>query len=323
MGKYLVLIVVLLQGCNTLEKNFEPVVYIHELEASIIQNAADAGLSLPYNIESKNYKAALQIIERRYADTLENISNEERVTYELDFLESSTKNLDFQINELVSKNDTNTFAYLIRGSYLAGKAMQARGSKWISETTKEQLEKMTSLQKLAIKDFEKSLNLSETNYLALLGLADIYKTRRDDTDLSKKYYEEAINLQPASYAVWNRYLHAITPRWGGSYSAMETVIQSMKKNSKINTKLLTLQNRIIYDKANLAENAGETALAKELYSDALQFGEDDKVLVHLGRLNLYSGIREEGCSQIRKAIKMRPYKRSYNYDGLVCAGLGF
>ena len=57
---------------------------------------------------------------------------------------------------------------------------------------------------------------------------------------------------------------------------------------------------------------GKYRAAYELYIQALEFGNDHRVLIDLGYMYLQLGRLSEGCYYIKEAVKQRPYVRRYN-----------
>lgn len=311
----IIVILVFLHGCSSI---FQPRVNEAEIDASIVNQTELYGLKLVSLIEKKDYEIALSDLEKKFSILSSDISKENQFVFEFNHLESHSKDLSNDINELVNQYPDNSFAYLVRGRYLQIKARKARGDKWIHLTRDEQIKNMLSLQELAIKDLEKSLFLSDDNYYVHIALGNIYNTRRGDEKKSASHFQRAFELNPASYWVWAERLSANTPRWGGSYQLMQSQISEMKKYENDNKNLIVLENSVLYEKGFIAKINRKTDLAVSYWHQALDFGNDHRILIGLGEINIQKGRYENGCRQVREAIKQRPYLRRYNKSYLIC-----
>jgi len=318
----------LLQSCSqcdivTVVPENDAIVGASEVNRSIEQQTRLAGLVLVDQIENGHYKLALQETQKKYNALIADVTQEDSLMLELNHLRLTPRNIGDPIDQLVAQNPENAFAYLIRGIYLQGEAERARGDKWTHLTSKEQFEKMESIQEEAMKSLDYVLEKMPDNYLVHSELGSMYMTRTADIELSTAHHEKAIEIQPASYWAWSGYILRSTPRWGGSYSEMDSAIEKMKPHIKDNEALRVLQGKALFDKGDMAEYLGKLCKAKEHYQKALEFGEDHKVLMGLGYIDLLAQKLPTGCAQTRKAIKQRPYMRRYNHNLVYCEKRGF
>ena len=103
---------------------------------------------------------------------------------------------------------------------------------------------------------------------------------------------------------------------------MAEKIEEMKKYFGDNEKLKVLQNSILKDQGSLAESNREFYVAKNIYTQVLEYGIDHRILIGLGYINLQLRLFKEGCPQVREAIKQRPYLRRYSVNYLICEKKG-
>ncbi|MCJ8338666.1 MAG: hypothetical protein MJK10_09360 [Pseudomonadales bacterium] len=320
MKHVLVIFAILLSGCATNQQKYgiNPEVDMYQINSSVSQQTEAAGMVLADKIIFNDYPAAIELLEKLYAATIADISQEQALLLEINHISTMGQVIDDELDAIVSQYPNNHLSYLLRGYYLTGKANRARGGDWDIESSDQQLQQMEKIHQQAIRDLHKVLQLANSNYLAHIALADIYHYRVENAPLSQLHFKQAIELQPASYELWSNYLASSIPRWRGSYAKMQQIITQMKNYSLTNKKLTSLQNFILYDQGSVAAYDGDYRLALEKYSQALHFGTDYKLLLGLGSSNMQLDYPDQGCLQLRQALKLRPYEEPANYWMLIC-----
>ncbi len=119
-------------------------------------------------------------------------------------------------------------ANLAMGTYYMAMAAEWRGEKYINQTPYIKIENMNRYMEKAVSQFEKSLRLTEKpiiSYAKLIAAARYH----GDSKTSKYWLSEALKLDPYCIRPRNSYMHALEPRWGGSYDAMRAFVEDTRK----------------------------------------------------------------------------------------------
>ncbi|MDR2164510.1 MAG: tetratricopeptide repeat protein [Zoogloeaceae bacterium] len=136
-------------------------------------------------------------------------------------------------------------------------AWEARGEKFIHETSQEQIDKMEELAQKSLENLQASLALFEKPYPSYTNLieADIllsYGKKRD-------YLDSAIKIDPAANIAYRRYFGYSTPRWGGSYKEMESLLAKAKQGPMPPQKLAELEALVLGLKGDDERDLGRKA----------------------------------------------------------------
>jgi TPR repeat protein len=147
-------------------------------------------------------------------------------------------------------------------------ALEARGNKFANQTSREQFDKMAELAQKAFENLEASRALFEKPYPSYVNLIEV------DVLLSKgkaRYYlDQAIKTDPAANIAYRRYFAKRSPRWGGSYEEMESLIAKAKRGPMPPQKLAEIEALILGlkgdDERDLHRNpAGAASLYFQAY----------------------------------------------------------
>jgi tetratricopeptide (TPR) repeat protein len=162
-------------------------------------------------------------------------------------------------------------AYCVRGFYYLQAGNKARGEDYIQNTPRNKILEMRNYHQKAIKDFENSLELNPNNVFANVGLIIIYTTDGDESK-TKSAYEAAIKRDKRTYFARLMYLRSLTPRWGGAYDQMQTVINQSLPYANLNPRIWSLRGMIDYDKAYDYYLNDNYNLAIVYMGEALKYG---------------------------------------------------
>ena len=316
MKKISIIILLFLSGCSVLLSE-------SRVDKSVAFEVSSHGLKLVQYLESRDIENAMKLLRAKSVALDSSISNEDSMVLELLHLESVDSDLVDVMDKLVKSYSNEKLAYVARGTYLKGKAHRARGEKWISETSKAQIENMVRIQELAIRDFKRAIAIDESYYIPYFQLGLIYGMRRDDSAIATVNFRKAIELRADSYWGWAFYLERLAPRWGGSYMEMDRAIEEMAIHVSGNKNLGLLQASIDYDKGNLAQINKDYATAKDFYNKALRYGRHPGSINGLGSIYLKEKNYALGCPLIREVVNMRPYNRTYNSNLIYCKSKGY
>jgi tetratricopeptide (TPR) repeat protein len=150
-----------------------------------------------------------------------------------------------QLDEWKIKVPDSYAAHLIRGTYLKRKGFEARCEKYISETPRENIEKMRQYYEIAMPELGKSLKLTEKPFLSVFHLLQISMTGGHKND-SWALVVAANKMLPSNTLARNRFMISPQPRWGGSYEEMRKFIGMSKEEGVSQVGLMQLE-AIMYD----------------------------------------------------------------------------
>lgn len=119
------------------------------------------------------------------------------------------------------------FAQTARGHWNRRMAGKARGTKWASETERENFERMGEYGDAAIKNFDRALELEPRLTEAHGGIIDVAALggRREAMMAAVLQAREAA---PACRAWAHQFMGALEPRWGGSLEQMAQFAATVK-----------------------------------------------------------------------------------------------
>jgi tetratricopeptide (TPR) repeat protein len=207
-------------------------------------------------------------VQRRFesgALTEIELRNTFRPLYKLDAV--AAKNL----TDWAANSPQSYSAHLALGIYYKKVGLTIRGGKFISETPKENIREMTRYLEKADNELKKSLALTSKPYLSIFHLMEISGTF-GDRGYTKVLLSEANKILPNNALARERYLIFLLPKWGGSYSEVDSFISSNKKQGVPANVILQLES-IKYDDMGYAlEAVGDHAGAQKYFEKALDLG---------------------------------------------------
>ncbi len=174
----------------------------------------------------------------------------------------------------------STISYVARGIYRCKAGYAARGSKYASETSKEQFAAMQRLHDEAAKDLQKAIAKDPTLMPAYASMIRIAKMS-DMPFTTRQVLDSALMHDRRTFEVRSAYMGSLLPRWGGSYEAMSEFAAESIKDVTRNPRLTTLQGDADADRADLLYNKDAQA-AIDGYTKALRFGDRITWLTYRG-----------------------------------------
>ena len=186
------------------------------------------------------------------------------------------RNLNSQQQEALRawpKNSPDSYAaQLALGIFLKSAGWEARGGKFISETSSQQINEMLRLFELSRSELNRSLRFAEKPYLTVFHLLDIARAEGDHV-AELALLTQANRLLPSNHLARNRYLVSITPRWGGSYEQMRQFILEASKDGADQEGVMQLEAIIYNDQGDAALRTGDHAVAKSNFLKALDLAQ--------------------------------------------------
>ena len=209
--------------------------------------------------------------------------------------------------------------YLARANYWHSKAW---GHKWASETDESKLAKMKDYLARALADAARAKEIDREPmriYQQVIYIAVMIGDQRS----ARHAIEQAIAIDPADYYVRSAYLHSLQPRWGGSFEQMKAFVQESLQYADQNPKLQELIGAVYREAGETNVDIRKYSLAEELFTTALEYGDNAASYFMRGR-NRYRMERfEEAIADLDKAIELETETASYyNWRALARAKTG-
>lgn len=178
-------------------------------------------------------------------------------------------------DEWIKQQPTSYVARLARGIHYKMVAGEARGGKYISETSKEQLEAMRGAFKLASADLQASMKLDSKPLLSIHHSMDMNRNL-GRSKASRKLVDAANKLDPSNFIVRRKYLLTLEPRWGGSIEEMRAFIDECRLAGLPEAKLEILRRDTLEEEAWVYINYKEDfAAAEQIYQLLVATDADD------------------------------------------------
>lgn len=210
--------------------------------------------------------------------------------------------------------------YLARASYYYRMGWDARGGKFSSETSDNQIENMKDYFAKAKEDIKNVLDKKQDNIIPYYFLINIYKALGDGISV-KAILQKALEKCPSSFRIRSTYLLAIAPRWGGTYEEMERFIAESQQYISKNQRIGLLQGYIDYEMGFMQRTSKNYGEALELLDKAIEFGSLD--LFYDERARIYNKLdrNDEALADINAAIDMRPQYSELYYRRASAKGI--
>jgi len=152
--------------------------------------------------------------------------------------------------------------WLLGSSYLE-LAVKARGGKWAGETSVAQFAEMHRYAELARETLESSIPLIAKpypSYRTLVATAAFL----DGPDRAENYLQAATRTAPDNTGAYLGYFKYHTPRWGGSYTELEKLVDEARRAGKMSRRnLLILETDLLVwrgiDEGSLKKNPAGAA----------------------------------------------------------------
>lgn len=145
--------------------------------------------------------------------------SDERLLHEFRAFYDTDPALAGQYNAWVGKMPGSYSALLARGIYQRYLGKQARGTRYISDTPRQQLDLMSAYLAKAMRDYNASLALTQKPLLTYHSILAVTMLEGDD-DVARTMLNESIRVDPTNFIVRYKYFATLQTRWGGSLEQM-------------------------------------------------------------------------------------------------------
>lgn len=213
-------------------------------------------------------------------------------------------------------------AHLAKGIYWSGMAWKKRGTKYLSDSTKEQIDGMQYYFEKAYSEFEAAKSIDPKLVHALCYQMEILMNfGRQEQILKLK--DQALTINPYSLTARWYYISSILPRWGGSVAQIQREVDLAKPYYDKNPSLKILDGRVIAEMGDQSFFSGNFTQAIQFYSIALKSGDHWYYNKQRGEAYYYLQESEQSNKDIDIAIALRPnYPRAYFIRGVNYYRLG-
>ena len=157
-----------------------------------------------------------EILQRHYA--VEGFSEEIHDIFEY-LLNSSDEETGQLTADWLEKAPRSAYAHLARGSFYLASAWDARGAKYSSETSRESIRRMSEFADKALPHFERAAALNPKLIPAFTSMINL-GMMDSRSEVERKGIKQAEKLDPACLELARKKMHALQPRWGGTYEQM-------------------------------------------------------------------------------------------------------
>lgn len=286
--------------CTQTTSNVKPNSFHRKVDTGTILFLFQNKIFISLNTKLLEYQAAFE----------KDVQEETNVYEAFDTFSSSVPLYEAILNNWVQQY-TNTYPpYVARAKYYTQRAWAARGSKWASETSEEQFQAMRKYFSLALEDMKSALTLNPKLDVCYSMMINIAMTVSDD-GLKKNALTEALKYNPYGFHVRDTYLYSLTPRWGGSYQAMEEFCEEAEKYSAFNPELKSLRSRISADKARVFRYERNYEEALQYFTKALEYRDIADYYAERGDCYYAELANNDALNDYNKALDLKPNNPEY------------
>lgn len=217
-------------------------------------------------LNNSKFKELNSYIDKLYKDYKADITKERTLLEALNTFDTSSDVAGEQIKKWLNSMPNSLYAHFAMAYYYTNLGWKARGSKLISSTTKEQILNMK-------EEFKKAKN--ELDYVVKkdpkFSIAYASKVIIDgmlDSNIKEQVFKEALKQNPLSSVIRTTYLYTLLPKWGGSYEAIEDILNSTRELYSKNPALKIQEGYLKFAKADTIIIQGQDELH---YKEALKY----------------------------------------------------
>lgn len=279
--------------------------YLPIYKTSLIMNCREL-------LREEDFEALNELLVGLEVDAERDIANEERLFLAYDAFDATDTGLAEYLDKWVERTPGNYQPYLARATYNYGMGWKARGSKWASETKKEQFEEMNNYFGMVSKDLEVALGINDKLMVTYSMLIKMMKTASDKESMLK-VFNSAVEKNPATYEVRYSFINSITPRWSGSLDLMHSFAKYSQESVALNKRIKLLMAAPYIELGNLRSIEKTYTKAIESFTKALNAGEYHVIYGERGEAYYRAGQNLEAVADLNKAITLFPERYRYYY----------
>lgn len=255
-------------------------------------------------LDEEKYTQLNTLIGSYFERYNKNKNNEKDVDHALEAIYIGQPWMNEKIEKWIKHSPDSYLPYLYKGLYHHRLGWENRGKKYISETTKKQVDKMIYHFNISKLNFKKALNLEPSLLHAYAYLINIAMNSKNNTEL-EGYYEKGLKINPYSHRLHLFYSFSLKPRWGGSIDALKLFSDEMILLSKDNPKLMALAGTLEAELGDEYKN-GNLFTALEHYKNAEAYGGYWYLYLKMGNAYLKMYKLDEALSAYNNLAYIRP-----------------
>lgn len=186
------------------------------------------------------------------------------------------------IDAYVAAQPGSAAPWLVRATYRVALGERARGADFAARTSQTQFQRMGDALQAAASDVDSARARAPCHYIIYRVSLNIL-THVGDTGMSRQVLDEALRTYPSSFRLRAQHLLKLRPRWGGSHAAMDAFAAEQAQPATDNPRLASLRGFTAWDRASLADIAGDVATAQREYGRAMLETDFYAMLERFGR----------------------------------------
>jgi tetratricopeptide (TPR) repeat protein len=271
-----------------------------------------------YPLRHPDKAALLNLLRLKRFDLLEQFFNYYQEQFEADFhneewpseaassFDSPDPEFGPLLDEWVAHSPDAFAAWLARGVHTYGLGWHMRGNKVIRYTSPAQITSFGEHVKRAIADVRHSLSLRPQLQVAAEYLLYMVSTVGANSPVKRKLLNDGLAQCPLCYDIRSAYQSGLTPRWGGSWSAMDRFADESDRLTPRNSKLVLLRGASAADRCSELRESRKTEDALVECAAALKHGDKASALVDAAYLFYDKKAYTEALAHAERALRVDP-----------------
>lgn len=213
------------------------------------------------------------------------------------------------LDEWVAHSPTTFAAWLARGVHSYGVGWHVRGAKYVNLTSAAQLSSFADHLKRAAADLKQSRRLRSQLQVAAEYQLHIASAVGVDLATRRKILNDSLAWCPLCYRIRIAYQQGITPRWNGSWGAMDRFAKESATLIAKNPKLELLYAASAADRCDELRGRNKRSQAYQECANALKYGEETSALVNTAYLFYDDKGQTEALAHVERALRLDPQNR--------------
>jgi hypothetical protein len=210
------------------------------------------------------------------------------------------------LNDWVAATPGSFAPYLARGNHYAALMWAQRGYAYRDRTPEENIRAMREAAALAIADLDRAIELRPKLVSAMTGEMHV-ALPISDGERETRMRALAFGTCPACFAVRSVFMNSLTPRWGGSYTAMAAFVATL--SPRYTPRFRALGGYADFDRANSVDSTDRSKsiqISLGFIDKALSYGEYWRYLLRRGEALRALERFDESMTALNRADTLRP-----------------
>lgn len=195
------------------------------------------------NLQNDLLNSKFEMLEKELNQVQSEFRNDVQKEHQVDLAFSSFASTDPRFDKLLSswidRYPSSAVARVARGYYYAYLGAISRGTAYTSETRPEKLRAMERYFSMATIDFAEAIK-RDSGISVAYGKLMIVARATGSVKTADKLLTAALQSNPGSYFVREKYLSALQPKWGGSMKSIRQFLSSVEAMIADNPELSAL-----------------------------------------------------------------------------------